>query len=225
MSDENEGSDQEAVEQLYAFVAGEMQAGSDKATIAQKLEEHGVEKQDAVEMTNAIYDEIAATVQKEQFSGSAIVPGLLGGVLGAVLGGGIWAGIAVLTNSELGIIAWGIGGVCGFGVVLLSGGRKGLPLQLIAVVTSILGIVMGKYFTFYYFLKDALLQEYGEEGIAELSMFSMGVVQYFIEALPEMASAYDVLWVLLAVITAWRIPKGSGISVQSSIPQGPINPG
>lgn len=128
MSEENQGNDQEAVQQLHRFVASEMQAGSDKATIARKLGEQGVERHDAERMTSAIYDEIAAMVQKEQFSGSAIFPGLLGGVLGAVLGGGVWAGIIILTDYELAIIAWGIGGACGLGVVMLTGGRKGLPL-------------------------------------------------------------------------------------------------
>lgn len=225
MSEENQSNDQEAIKQLYSFVAAEMQAGSDKTTIAQKLEDQGVDRSDAEEMTDAVYNEIAAMVQMEQFSASAVVPGLLGGVLGAVLGGGVWAGIVILTDYELGIIAWGIGGVCGFGVVLLAKGRKGVPLQLIAVVTSVVGILMGKYFTFYYFLKDALLGEYGVEGVAEISVLSMDTIRYFVEALPEMVSGYDALWVLLAVITAWRIPKASGISVKSPVPQGPITPG
>ena len=74
MSEENQNSDQEAIQQLYNLVAAEMQAGSDKTTIARKLEEQGVDRHDAEQMTSAIYDEIAATVQKEQFTGSAVVP-------------------------------------------------------------------------------------------------------------------------------------------------------
>lgn len=225
MSEENEVNEQEAIQQLYAFVASAMQAGSDKSAIVRKLEEHGVDRREAEQMTETVYDEIAAMAEKEKFTGSAMGPGLIGGLIGALVGGGVWAGIAITTDYELGIIAWAIGGLCGFGVVTLAGGRKGLPMQVIAVATSIFGIVAGKYFAFYYFLKAALQEEYGAESIADMSVFSVDVIQYFVEALPEIASGYDALWVVLAVITAWRIPQASGITVDAPLPKGPITPG
>jgi hypothetical protein len=225
MSEENQVDEQEAIQNLYNFIAAEMQAGSDKTEISRKLVEQGVDRGEAEQITRTIYDEIVALVQKEQFSASAAAPGLLGGVLAALLGGGIWAGIAVMTDYELGIIAWAIGGLCGFGVVLLAQGRKGAPLQVIAVLTSVFGILVGKYFTFYYILRQAMLEEYGEEAVAEFTITSMNTIQFFVQSLGEMVSGYDALWVILAVITAWRIPKGSGISLPSQMPQGPITPG
>jgi hypothetical protein len=222
MSDENQVSEQEAMQSLYNFVASEMQAGADKNTIARKLEEQGIDRSEAEQISFSVYDEISALVQKEKFSGSAIAPGLIGGLIAALLGGGVWAGIAIMTDYEIGIIAWAIGGACGFGVVALAGGRKGLPLQLVAVATSVFGILVGKYFTFYYFLKEVLMAELGEEGVAELTVMSTNVIVYFAQSLGEMVSGYDALWVLLAVITAWRIPKGSGISLPSVPSQSPI---
>lgn len=225
MSDENQSGDEEVVENLVKFVTGEMKAGSDKATIAAKLQEMGIERTEAEEVTSAVYDQIAASVEQEKFTTSAIGPGLFGGILGALVGGGVWAGIAILTDYEVGVIAWGIGGLCGTAVVMFAQGRKGLPLQLVAVTTSVLGIVVGKYFTFYYFLKQALIEEYGEEGVAELSVLGMDTMQFFIEKVPEMLSGFDALWVLLAVITAWSIPKGSGINLKSPPPPSAIREG
>ena len=67
-----------------------------------------------------------------------------------------------------------------------------------------------------------VVAEYGDEAAAELSVMSMDTIQYFVEMVPEMASPYDALWIILAVITAWRIPKGSGIDLPQS--QSPITP-
>ena len=123
MSDENQNGEPEALENLVNFVAGEMKTGSDKATIAAKLQEMGIERAEAEEVTSSVYDQIAATVEQERFSTGAIGPGLLGGILGALVGGGVWAGIAILTDYELGVIAWGIGGLCGTAVVMFAQGN------------------------------------------------------------------------------------------------------
>ena len=226
MSDEtdNENNEQDVVQQLTAFVVAEMQAGSDKATIAQKLIDQGIDRGEAEQFTGAVYDEVAGMVAKEQFSPAAIGPGLVGGIIAALLGGGVWAGIAIFAEYEIGIIAWGIGGLCGYGVVMAAGGRKGLPLQVIAVLTGVFGIAAGKFFTFYFIVKQSIEETYGAEAAASFQMTSPDTISMFMEALPEMASPYDILWVLLAVITAWRIPKSSGITLPQTHTQGPITP-
>ena len=91
--------------------------------------------------------------------------------------------------------------------------EKGVPLQVIAVLSSVLGIAIGKYVTFFHFLKEAIMKKYGPEVASEISLFSERVVQVFIEGIGSMVSGFDILWVVLAVITAWRIPKGLGIRV------------
>jgi hypothetical protein len=44
-------------------------------------------------------------------------------------------------------------------------------------------------------------------------MFSEKVIQFFAENIGSMVGGFDILWVILAVITAWRIPKGLGINI------------
>ena len=46
--------------------------------------------------------------------------------------------------------------IVGFGVVRFAGGAKGTPLQVVAVVSSVLGIVIGKYISYAYFFKQAV---------------------------------------------------------------------
>ena len=203
MSEINQKVLHEDAEQLYGFIASEMRAGSDKQAIARKLEDQGVGRHDAENLTTRIYSEIAEVVEKEQYSGAALVPGLLGGLLGALIGGGVWAGILILTNYEVGFIAWGIGALCGM---------------------SIVGILIGKYLTLYYYLTESVMTGTDEGDLAEVSLFSFDFALAFAEILPQMASIYDALWVFLAVVTAWQIPRSSGIDLKSSQPRGPITP-
>ncbi len=213
MSEENRESGREQIRQLYAFVANEMSAGASKSDIASKLEQQGVGRSQAEQMVDTIHRDLAATVQREQFTPGALAPALLGGLVAAVLGGAVWAGIVVLTGYEVGFLAWGIGALCGFAVVQAASGRKGTSLQIVAVASSALGILIGKYFAFYYFLAQMLIEQEGSGSVNWAASMSPEVVRIFVENIGEMVGGYDLLWLALAVITAWRIPRGSNISV------------
>ena len=45
------------------------------------------------------------------------------------------------------------------------------------------------------------------EAVAQMSMLSPGTIQIFGESLSAMVSGFDALWIILAVGTAWGIPK------------------
>jgi hypothetical protein len=175
----------------------------------------GVDKGDAIELVESIYAQVLKTVEEEQFTGSSIMPALVGGGLGAVIGGVIWGLIVIGTGYVIGFMAWGIGLLSGFAVVLFSKGRRGTPLQIIAVLSSVLGIAVGKYVTFFHFFKEAILKKYGAEIASNVSIFSEEVIYIFIDGIGSMVSGFDILWVILAVITAWRIPKGIGIKLHN----------
>ena len=53
-----------------------------------------------------------------------------------------------ISDYEVGFVAWGIGFVAGSAVVLATRGAKGPRLQVIAVVSALLGILLGKYLSF-----------------------------------------------------------------------------
>ncbi|MEE9246012.1 MAG: hypothetical protein V3U63_07400, partial [Gemmatimonadota bacterium] len=84
---------------------------------------------------------------------------------------------------------------------------RGTPLQLVAVASAVLGILIGKYFTFFQALKEWVAEEQGAEVAAELTMISVSGFQFFLGNIGVMLSGFDAIWVLLAVGTAWGIPK------------------
>ena len=126
------------------------------------------------------------------------------GLVAAVAGGVVWGLIVRWSGYEVGFVAWGIGFVVGTAVVLGARGARGIPYQVAAVVLALLGILIGKYLGFAWTLADAI----EEEGITGISfpVFSRDTWDAFMEARDEVWSAFDLLWVGLAVITAFRIP-------------------
>jgi hypothetical protein len=45
----------------------------------------------------------------------------------------------------------------------------------------------------------------------EPSVIDPRAIGTFFQMLPELLSGFDILWVLLAVISAWSIPRGLGV--------------
>lgn len=115
--------------------------------------------------------------------------------LAAIIGGIIWAVIVVITNYELGLIAWGIGGLAGYAVVLPAKNAVGKKHQVVAVIASLIGIILGKYFFFSYSFND---------GLGDL--FSIYTMEIFVQVIGDLFGGFDIIFVILAVATAWQIP-------------------
>ncbi|MBN2226979.1 MAG: hypothetical protein JW763_06410 [candidate division Zixibacteria bacterium] len=200
-------------EDIAKFILARLKAGDDKASMVKYLTDQGLRSADASYLVETHYSRIVARVARQQYRSEALPPAIAGGVLAAVVGGIIWGVVSVVTDREIGIMAWAIGWLTGYAVLLFAGKRRGLPLQLVAVVTAILGIAIGKYVAFAYQFMDIVGDAYGEEVAGELSIFSEEVFLQFIENIEMVASMHDILWIILAVVTAWGIPKGSGIKL------------
>lgn len=129
-----------------------------------------------------------------------IVMPVLGALAAAVLGGAVWLTVAVMTEYELGIIAWLIAGIAGYLVSVLAKRKTSAVHQVIAVIGSLLGILLGKYFIFGYF--------YSGESIS--GIFSSDSIAVFPEYLSanfsDIFSGMDIVFVVLAVVTAWQLP-------------------
>jgi hypothetical protein len=131
-----------------------------------------------------------------------LVKAVLAALGAAVAGGVIWGLIVKWSDYEVGFVAWGIGFVAGMAVLTATGGRRGLPLQAIAIVAALLGIVVGKYLSYAWVLQEVADEQTG--GAVDISVFSRDTVDFFREDLGEVFGWIDLLWVALAVITAWR---------------------
>lgn len=207
-------SEKETLEKLTAFVIEELKKGTDNPSISQKLVEMGMDQKNAAEFVVQIQTQAERVAEEEKITADSYTPALIGAILASLIGGIIWGLIVIATNYEIGYMAWGMGWLAGFAVVKLSKGKKGFPFQVIAVLSSLFGITVGKYVTFYHFLKQAIIKEYGAEAEAVVTIFSGAVLQDFMDAIGSLLNGYDLLWVALAVMTAWKIPKGIGIKVQ-----------
>ena len=133
---------------------------------------------------------------------SSLLPALAAGLVAALVGGIVWGLIVKISDYEVGIVAWGIGFIAGTAVVLATRGAKGQRLQVIAVVSALLGILLGKYLSFAFVVQEDA-ESFGDSiGLVSGDMFSL-----FRENLDVVFSFFDLLWVGLAVFTAWRIPQ------------------
>lgn len=215
---------QQVAEHFIEFIIGLMKAGNDKQTIVQALIDTGVERSEAEQLVNPVYDDLIRAARDQQYESSALLPGLMMGVVAALVGGAVWGAIAYYAHYEVGYVAWGIGLLTGFAVVYGAGGRRGMPLQVSAVLCSVLGIALGKYSSFIFsvnsYFSTASADELSAMGMDQataqathLSLLSIEAANLFISSLSSMLTPIDLIFVVLAVASAWKIPKGMGISV------------
>ena len=134
-------------------------------------------------------------------SGS-LLPAIAVGLVAAIVGGVVWGLIVKISDYEIGIIAWGIGFLAGTAVVLATRGAKGQPLQVIAVICALVGVLLGKYLSFAFSVQD----EADAAGVS-IGLVSSDMFRLFRENLDIVFSFFDLLWVGFAVFSAWRIPK------------------
>jgi hypothetical protein len=132
----------------------------------------------------------------------SLVRALGGGLIAAIVGGVAWGLIVKLSDYEVGFVAWGIGFLVGTAVVLASGGAKGRQLQITAVVLALVGILIGKYLGY-----ALIVQEEAESFGASIGLVSGDMFRLFREDIDAIFGLFDLLWVGLAVFSAWRIPQ------------------
>ncbi len=146
--------------------------------------------------------------------GGALGTAALAGLIAAILGGVAWGLIVRWSGYEVGFVAWGIGFLVGTAVALGARGVRGLPYQVVAVVLSLAGILLGKYLSFAWTLGDV----FEEENLpVEVPILSRDTWDAFMDAREDIWSLFDLLWVGLAVFTAWRALQ----PVEPELPPGP----
>lgn len=141
-----------------------------------------------------------------------------------MVGGGLWALVNIVSKTEVKIIAWGIGLLAGFAVGLFSQGGRGFPFQLIAVGSSLFGIMIGKYIDFVY----PLFRTYviATRSMQDINFFSLDLLFSFIVSLPKIIKIEDIGYILLAVFYAGKKLKkpkeaGSNPAGGSAVPSIP----
>ncbi|TNF71558.1 MAG: hypothetical protein EP299_11455 [Acidobacteria bacterium] len=69
---------------------------------------------------------------------------LVGGLVGGLIGAAAWTVVVYFTDYELGVIAWGIGVLSGYGVRAVAGERKGAGPAVAALVAALFSVGVGK---------------------------------------------------------------------------------
>jgi hypothetical protein len=138
-------------------------------------------------------------------SGPSLSRGIIAAVLAAVIGGVVWAIIVVQSGYEVGFVAWGIGIFAGFLVAYLARGVTP-QLQVVAVLASGIGILIGKYVTFVHELRVVADDLFSGSG-PSFGYFAGDSFRLFRENLGDVFSFHDLIWIGLAVASAWRIAE------------------
>jgi len=162
---------------------------------------------------SACRDQVAAELKAEEAGGGHLPGAIVGGVVAALISGAVWAAIVVAAGVQIGYVAVGVGWLAGQGVVLGSGGRKGFNLQIIAVLSSVLGLLLGKYFALAYLIKGEMNKSLPGSG-DQVSALSVEMFNAFCSVFTRMLSPWDILWLILAFSLAWSVPKPAQVSVR-----------
>lgn len=130
------------------------------------------------------------------------------GALGALSGAAVWTLVVVITDWEIGYLAVLVGFLAGYGVKYGAHGAHGRSLQKAAVACAFGGLVASKYLLFAHFFATAAKAE----GLA-LGFFSPQTIAAFPNALAHMLSPFDLLWLFIALSSAWRVPAAPRVTV------------
>ena len=124
--------------------------------------------------------------------GPAVVVALIATIVGAA----VWALIVILFKYEVGIIAWALGGLSGYAVGSIAKQNVKSTHQLLSVISALLAILIGKYAAFAY--------SYNGKTIG--GIFNFDTIPIFQKNLSLFFSVFDIIFIILAVVTAWQVP-------------------
>lgn len=129
---------------------------------------------------------------------------IFGGVASVISAVG-WAIVGAVTGMEIGWLAWGVGILCGIGVA------KGLQDVhalggIVAAGWAVFGILLGKALLLYFVVLPNAATLIGADAAELRGMLS---TQEFLRLLGGMFEAMDILFIILAIVSAYRLASGA----------------
>jgi hypothetical protein len=161
----------------------------------------------------ACRDAVLAELAKENEAGARLAPAVLAGLAAAAACGAAWAGLIVLTGSEVGFAAVGVGWTVAHAVRLASGDKRGPRLQKAAVACSALGLLLGKYFFVASIVRKMAAAAPDAPPGFMIGWFDPRMLRFFVSAMPRLVNVYDALWIFLAFSAAWRVLKPAKVAL------------
>ena len=126
---------------------------------------------------------------------------VVGGLGGAVVGILCWWGFTVATSISFGLVAIVIGFTVGKGIVMMTGGKRHLNLQIMAVVISALSFFYASYLVNRTFIQRAYLEQ-GEELVLPL----LPAPGMLVEVVGLNFGMFDMVFLGIVLFQAWKMP-------------------
>ena len=142
---------------------------------------------------------------------------LVAGIGAAVLGGVAWGLVAKWTGREFGFLAWAVGILAGLVCVQVGGKKKTFGLQVIAIFTAALGVLVGKYLAYAFIVHGGTALEFGTPP----AVLSTEMVRLFRGDLRSVFGLLDILWFGSAVVSAGLIARPEWPEVEAPSPPAP----
>jgi len=128
----------------------------------------------------------------------------IGAIGGGVLGGLIWWGFTVMTNISFGLVAVVIGFLVGKGVLLLTGGKRAVGLQILSVVVSLASYLYAAYMVNRTYIQRAIAEDPELAGYIGPPLLPEPAM--FFEVVRVGFSFIDVLFIAFVIWQAWKMP-------------------
>jgi signal peptidase I len=123
---------------------------------------------------------------------------IVAGLVAALVGGIVWGLVAKWTDREWGVLAWAVGATIGI-TVAQAAGKGSASVRGIGVFWAVVGIVLGKYLAFAFAIQDETALATG----TKTAVISGEMLRLFGNSLGDVFGLYDLLWIVLAIGTAW----------------------
>jgi lysylphosphatidylglycerol synthetase-like protein (DUF2156 family) len=148
----------------------------------------------------------------KEFEAETTKPNWLGaiglGIAAALVGAVVWVLVAVIFEVTIGYVAIGVGFIVGWGVILGSGKKRGIKLQITSTVITLATILLAEYATFIYFVTDYVKEAYPAE-TADMSIF--WVTPFDPDFLSSLASPMGLFIWAIGLYVAFIVPKARKI--------------
>jgi hypothetical protein len=127
----------------------------------------------------------------------------IGAILGGVVGALAWWGLTVLTKIGFGLVAVVIGLLVGHGTLRFAGGKRGVGLQILAVVVGTVSFLVAVYLVNMTFINEVLAQR----GDAMRVSFPPKGLAMFYHVIAANFGIMKLVFLGIIMYEAWFIPR------------------
>lgn len=192
----------------YQFVVDQLIGRCKRRSVVRKLVRKGMDYDDAVFFVRAVFSKLVRTRRYERLTPGTLLVTLAGGTAAALAASSVWTLTILATATASGAMAIGVGVASGFAVLGLSFKQRGILLQIIAVLSTGVGLAAGKYAN-----HALVVMKHESSGLA--SMFSAEAFTSFTANIGSVFSLFDLIWLPLSFAAAIWLSRGWGVTLKA----------